>query len=362
MIGIRITSVIAVMMGTILLTLPQAEAQDVDAAKAILEAWLASPHADGSAEAFTHWNDEGEIPGRCAVCHSDIGFGDFLITDRSAASVIEHPVPIGSVVECATCHSDAARSVPSVTFPSGVAVSSVAGSAMCMVCHQGRQSTFDVNRVIANLSEDGVSPDITFINVHYRAAAATQMGTEVKGGYEYDGKDYIGQFRHTPVLTTCTDCHDPHTLEVSFSQCAECHKTNDMASIRTSPADFDGDGDTGEGIAAEIERLHGMLGNAIQAYSIEIAGTPGVYAADAYPYFFVDSDADGVAAMEEAVYPNRYQSWTPRMLKAAYNFQFVAKDPGAYAHNPHYVLQLLYDSIESLSERVQTEIATIKRP
>ncbi|NLF13746.1 MAG: polyheme membrane-associated cytochrome C, partial [Anaerolineaceae bacterium] len=31
-----------------------------------------------------------------------------------------------------------------------------------------------------------------------------------------------------------------------------------------------------------------------------------------------------------------------------YNFQVVAKDPGAFAHNGTYVLQFLYDSIEAL--------------
>ena len=41
--------------------------------------------------------------------------------------------------------------------------------------------------------------------------------------------------------------------------------------------------------------------------------------------------------------PNRYRSWTPRLLKAAYNYQVVSKDPGAYTHNPTYALQLLHD-------------------
>jgi len=35
-------------------------------------------------------------------------------------------------------------------------------------------------------------------------------------------------------------------------------------------------------------------------------------------------------------------------MKASFNFQFWAKEPGAWAHNTHYVLELLYDSINDL--------------
>lgn len=50
------------------------------------------------------------------------------------------------------------------------------------------------------------------------------------------------------------------------------------------------------------------------------------------------------------------------MLKAAYNYQVVQKDLGGYVHNPAYMLQLLYDSLESLSERVDVELSALRRP
>ena len=34
------------------------------------------------------------------------------------------------------------------------------------------------------------------------------------------------------------------------------------------------------------------------------------------------------------------------MLRGAYNYQYVAKDPGAFAHNGLYVIQVLIDSID----------------
>ena len=116
-----------------------------------------------------------------------------------------------------------------------------------------------------------------------------------------------------------------------------------------SSADFDGDGDTGEGLFGEIATLHAQLGTAITEYARETAGKPVIYSADRYPYFFADTDGDGEEDEGEAAYPNRYADWTPRMLRAAYNYQFVAKDTGAYAHNPHYVLQVLVDTLEDLT-------------
>ena len=59
---------------------------------------------------------------------------------------------------------------------------------------------------------------------------------------------------------------------------------------------------------------------------------------------------------------NRYQNWTPRLLKAAYNYQFIAKDPGAYTHNPHYAIQLLQDSLADLGKSVEVDMAGMIRP
>ena len=55
---------------------------------------------------------------------------------------------------------------------------------------------------------------------------------------------------------------------------------------------------------------------------------------------------------------NRYTTWTPRLLRAAYNYQYVTKDPGAYAHNPYYIIQVLQDSLESLGG----DVSSMMRP
>ena len=107
--------------------------------------------------------------------------------------------------------------------------------------------------------------------------------------------------------------------------------------------DFDGDG-AEEGVAGELETFQENLMTAIQAYAADTAGTAIVYSATAYPYFFADANANG--AIDEG--EEGYASWTPRLLRAAYNYQYSVKDPGAFVHNGKYVIQTLYDSLEDI--------------
>ena len=328
----------------------------------IVESWLNSPHADLTSESFRHWNEDGVVAPECATCHSSAGLRDFLGADGTQPGLVDHPPVTGSTVDCAACHNRTAAILDQVTFPSGTVADGLGASAICMVCHQGRQSSASVETALAGLSEDAVSPELGFINVHYRAAAASLMGAAAHGGYEYPGKAYTGRFTHLPGFDTCTGCHTPHALDVKAADCAGCHKTEDLLAIRTRPGDVDSDGDAAEGIAGEIATLHDALGRAIAAYAAEVAGAPVVYAPESYPYFFADLNANGTPDGDEVGYPNRYGSWTPRLLKAAYNYQFVAKDPGIYAHNPTYAVQILIDSLESLGEAVEIDIQGLSRP
>jgi hypothetical protein len=87
---------------------------------------------------------------------------------------------------------------------------------------------------------------------------------------------------------------------------------------------------------------------AMQAYAADVIGTPIVYESHTYPYFFTDTDGDGEAGPDEANYGNQYATWTPALLRAAYNYQYASKDPGGFAHNGKYVLQALYDSLADI--------------
>ena len=358
----RIVAAIGTLIGLGLMAAISAQAQDAPTPEEIAEAWLASPHALADAEAFTHWDEEGEVPGECAVCHSGTGFVAYLEGEGTAPGVLSHPVPTGSVVNCETCHAEPVEGLSAVTFPSGETVEGLGGSATCAVCHQGRLSTDAVEEAVAGLDPDAVSSDLSFLNIHYRAAAATLYGAAVRGGYQYDGQSYAGRFAHPAPFDTCTGCHDPHATEVAVESCTACHDAAEPTAIRARESDVDGDGDAAEGVAQEVATLHERLLGAIAAYAGEVANTPIAYAPDQYPYFFVDTDGDGVATATEATFPNRFNAWTPRLLRAAYNYQFVAKDPGAYAHNPTYSMQLLVDSLTDLAEEVEVDTADVARP
>jgi hypothetical protein len=199
-----------------------------------------------------------------------------------------------------------------------------------------------------------------FSNIHYFAAGATLYGSQAQGGYEYDGKVYDGKFRHVEGIATCTGCHNPHNLEVKVEVCAECHEgvstVEDLKNTRMmgSLADYDGDGDTEEGIASELAGLQETLYAAIQEYAKTVAGTGIVYDPAAYPYFFADADGDGAADKNDSGASVGYATWTPRLLKAAYNYQVSVKDPGAFAHNAKYIIELLYDSTADLNEKLGT--------
>lgn len=361
----RRTIVLTVLTAALVVCGPvgRASARDLDSLSALIDAWMASAHADYHSPSFTHWNKDGEVPTTCAACHSGPGLSDFLGADGSAASVVDRPAPINAPVGCAACHTAAAHALDSVRFPSGVDVGGLGASAVCTVCHQGRQSGDAVATATAGLDEDAVADGLGFLNVHYGIAAAVLHGADVRGGYQYPGRAYAGRFRHVPSANTCVACHDPHTSKVDETGCLSCHQgVADLRAIRTRHADFDGDGNARVGIDAEIDGLRNGLHAAIRAYAATVAGTPIGYAEDSFPYFFVDGNADGTIAPEEAMVPNRYARWTPRLLKAAYNYHVATKDAGGFAHNPHYLLQILHDSLESLSERVPVDMGALHRP
>lgn len=337
------------------------------------EAWVNSPHADADSEAFRHWDEEDpqEIPAQCARCHSTPGYLDYLGVDGTAFHQVDNAAPIGTVIECQACHNQVAGTLDAVVFPSGIELAGLGPSARCMECHQGRSSVVQVNSAIENagLTEDLDTPseDLRFVNIHYYAAAATLYGTQVKGGYEYSDRAYVYKFEHVEEYDTCAECHNPHTLEIRIEGCTTCHEgvasVEDLRNIRMqgSMLDYDGDGEIAEGIYYEIETLQQMLMQAMQAYASSVVGTPIAYDEHSHPYFFIDTNENGVVDEDEATSSNGYNAFTGRLLQAAYNYQVSLKDPGNYAHNGKYIIQLLYDSIDVLNEALGSQAVDLSR-
>jgi hypothetical protein len=75
---------------------------------------------------------------------------------------------------------------------------------------------------------------------------------------------------------------------------------------------------------------------AIQAYAADVVGAPIKYDEHAYPCWFT-GDAEGAG----------YSTWTPRLLRAVYDYSRM-KDPRCFRAQLKYVVQALYDGIEDL--------------
>lgn len=342
----------------------------------VIADWSVSGHAHFTGEPFRHWDADGAVPTSCAKCHSRPGFRDF-----AADGVVDEEAKLGTTISCGACHTeegdgttlwdrrDLNTALSPVTFPSGLTADLGDSSNLCMACHQGRESKKSIDDAI---SANPAGP-YSFINIHYFAAAATLFGTEVKGGYEYDNLVYVGRFAHLPTRDTCIKCHmgragdlleNNHTFEPKAAYCS-CHQVrinnptdpaHPFRDIRfpavgggTLGIDFDGDGNATEGLYFEIwDPLVPSLLAQIQSYAQNVIGTRIAYDPVNYPYFFKDTNGNGIVDPDEANFANRYNLFDASLLKAAYNYQVVQKDPCGYIHNGKYTIQLLYDSTRDL--------------
>lgn len=321
--------------------------------------WARSGHANFHSVSFSNWNAAGAIPPVCSTCHSGAGFRSLYGFDGSDPGLPADPVPTGGVVDCDTCHNPGLPALTEISLPSGASHPVSGFEAACMTCHQGRASSASIDIAVGDTPEDAVGTGMSFVNPHYAVAAASLLGGTGTLGYQYPDKQYEPRFLHAPSVTSCTSCHDPHSLEVAQETCLTCHQSADSRSIRISRISHDGSGNLSQGIfhdiAANRERLFALISD----YAREIAGTPLVYA-NRHPYFFADHNGDGQPDQRDGT-SVAYASWTPRLLKAAYNWKFVGADAGIHVHNPHYALQLLHDSAEDLSHALERPLKNMSR-
>ena len=319
--------------------------------------WAASAHADSSSLAFRDWDvaEEGSepaVPERCAKCHSSAGVKDYFGLDGSEALVVDQPAKIGNVVDCSACHNDYVETAATVKFPSGMEVASTSDVTSCWTCHQGMQAGIngDLDAKIGTTGADEKSEDLGFVNPHYLAVGSMYLGSEANGGYQYEGKTYTGRFEHAEGVQSCTECHDPHSLHLAdpgYEKCQTCHAEvvayPDQRKIRRTKLDYDGDGNVTEATFDEIEGLNRKTLDAIVLYAKDVAKAPLGFSEN-YPYWFADANENGTQDEGE----KGYADWTPRLMRAAFNYKFVTRSAG-YIHNPVYSAQLLIDSISDLA-------------
>jgi hypothetical protein len=329
-------------------------------------------HFNGGSMPYRDWDSSADysVPSGCARCHSATGLAYYLANGTNVAE------PVANGMLCTTCHTapPALRESPTVLFPSGVtAYLADDGSNLCMQCHQGRASTTSVNSTI---NANPTSKNFSFANIHYFPAAAIFLGTEVKGAYEFAGKTYAGRQpypNHAGKFNTCVECHmgsaetaetghwtmrDHNVAEPVKERCVFCHGNDisqtfkgadpekfDFEQIRPGNIpDYDEDGNTTESLKDELLGLQSVLYAQIQVYMRGI-GSPVLYNPDAYPYWYKDTNGNGILDPSETTSANGAR-FDARGLRAAFNLHTMVKEPHAFIHNARYAAQILVDSIQ----------------
>ncbi|WP_224963018.1 cytochrome c3 family protein [Geomonas subterranea] len=326
--------------------------------------WASSGHGDGNAAAWKNsvyftWKTAGSaaadakesasVATDCQRCHSAAGYLRFALytsIEPVSATAVSYSEPL----TCDACHQSgdfsAPRSLSSRTGYynySGAATGRVRVTAtfpdagrsnLCLGCHAGRQAGATVQALSRVTAQTAYSSafwrDLRFVDAHYLSAGGQLYGAT---GYHYPGLPYGNAgVNHSVIGGTeagpCVACHLPgssHTLSAAaggFTLCNGCH--------------IDG----GTVSAGFLTGRSEQFASALKALSAALAarGFTPLTSPDGkpqYPYFTATNwggRADG-----------------PGNLGAAFNYNLLVHDPGAYAHNPAYVKRLVRDSIDFLT-------------
>jgi hypothetical protein len=262
---------------------------------------------------------------------------------------------------------------------------------ICIFCHQGRESGYTLFK--RKLWSDATTTNQNFFNPHYLGTAAMLWA---RNAYEYSqvtgtpgagtGMMYGAVTQHQQ--TNCTGCHmataidttdgtiGGHTWKiisetdqfVNNATCntSACHNgavpaTNasgqlDNYRLASDTHDYDGNGNSTEGIPVEIQNLTNKVIALLQVSGIEYDDT-------AYPYFFPAGSPHSAA--------NPFKAWNLSTFKAAFNMSFVIKgqpsgsskinvpNTSAATHNYRYNIQLLIDSYTDLWNNLTLRSVTI---
>jgi hypothetical protein len=346
-------------------------------------------------------------------CHTSTGFKDYIHDGSQGAAILGADVP--DPLTCTSCHNaDTASYANGVTIDtsgftpgdnpatykqvsdggSGTHISLTVGKeGVCIRCHAPRSTdgAIKVNAWVYGMTLDTAytsastytyaqypsnTPTVpagkvssnqnraSAVTFHYVPVLATFYGNDAKQGFQYQTDPsgnpltYVGKNNLMTGYDTCIKCHNPHTTQVKPEKCVSCHTgvttTDDYRNIRVTTSDYDGDGNTSEGIYTEIEGVKAKLYQAIQNYaSLQRAIVFSPATSSTSPWRRGD-DTTKV-----------YDKFTPRLIKALYNYHLSYREIGAYVHNSKYIIELLYDSIKDLNSApgvTQVDMTGMVRP
>jgi predicted CxxxxCH...CXXCH cytochrome family protein len=292
----------------------------------IRQQWYTSGHARTT---DTPWaaNDFKTMTG-CVQCHTTTGFIAYSSGKVTAAWGAASDKS-KELLTCKGCHKDVGAGIVREVAPvrpyadDSYVNRNVGESNICMGCHSGARNGQSVAKlaVQANITSQ-------FIDPHSLAAGGTLHG---KAGYQFSGQSYafystnthrtigIGNKRGTGTAGPCVACHknsaNGHLFRAGVVPlCGNCHGTSLTADLLTADKT--------------------AYANALDILNAQLAASGFVYRASATPRFNNRNWGTGQAGANS--------------MGAAFNYALLHSEPGAYAHNPAYAKQLIFDSIDYL--------------
>lgn len=347
-----------------------------------LRAWARSGHGSTDAPPWNTYDFKSRV-GDCNRCHTTTGFIKYITTGDSKEWGSTTDLT-KEMLECRACHIDYSyklRQPASVTakYTGGsVNYPDIGTSNLCINCHVGRESGATIKNIQRNYTS------ASFVNSHYLTAGGIVFG-EI--GYEYDGRAYSDPsgYRHRYIGTS--DSRGNSAAESTRGPCVGCHLSN-----KTQPGEkhtFKPYITTGTALSptCETSGCHGITATratpsdqtfltvtwqpryqaTLSALNYFLANSQfrKLFFNSSNPYFFRDSNGDGVLATSEAVSTNTQKKWHSvggpeadltvsgkNNMGAAFNYNLLIHDRGGVIHNRYYTRRLIYDSIDWLDDNI----------
>jgi hypothetical protein len=325
---------------------------------------------------------------KCNGCHTD------------NRGTLRNPGPITAKYDYVSSSKTYAKA--SYAYPD------LAGSNVCMACHTGRESGDTVKGLNnpALLSAGTITTfdysNMGFINSHYLTAGGQIFGVT---GYEFEGRLYnnIDEYLHDKIGTPATQNNWPYVDTGSNGPCMSRPNKNgnhlflpvsrSSATIGevtgiTSEVCFNCHGPSSTLILDLVKEQKSQFHEAILAFEDQLSAR-GIHFAPYNPYFFIASGFDPTydeqtasphCQMNSNLPVRNWQTdgtsnFTPSQnattgawsctstvanpgetgtgrnnMGAAFNFNLLEHDPGAYVHNRIYTKRLIYDSMDWLDD------------
>ncbi|WP_299161252.1 hypothetical protein [uncultured Eudoraea sp.] len=314
----------------------------------IIEAWSGAKHAIGGSWARG-------TSSRCAECHNNEGFIDFIET----GAVNENGYTVSNPLNCNGCH-DSHRSFDFETDGNDYAVRTLEAvplrfldnidytidygnaSNTCANCHQPRRDA-----PLANL-EGKFLQTSTHWGPHHGPQTALLEG--LLGAYStFTLVEDIPATQEHPHRqgASCIDCHmrettdgsSGHTWTPAGNNCATCHPGVPFEELKVM-----------DDLIADWETLGGILETVVGQAVIEDSTAVGGY----IPLF----EADGITPVPVVgIVIKEGDEWEPQVglfdlkdAEAAWNFLYFYEDKSDGVHNPKYAKSIIKNSLAAMQE------------